>query len=38
MSPLVSADSPIGLQLHKFGGNSLADVKCYKRVAGIMAE
>lgn len=38
MSPLVSADSPIGRQLHKFGGSSLADVKCYQRVAGIMAE
>ncbi|MEH3414917.1 bifunctional aspartate kinase/homoserine dehydrogenase II [Phytobacter diazotrophicus] len=25
-------------QLHKFGGSSLADVKCYLRVAGIMAE
>ncbi len=23
---------------HKFGGSSLADVKCYLRVAGIMAE
>ena len=27
-----------GRQLHKFGGSSLADVKCYQRVAGIMAE
>ncbi|EBC5907362.1 bifunctional aspartate kinase/homoserine dehydrogenase II, partial [Salmonella enterica] len=27
-----------GRQLHKFGGSSLADVKCYLRVAGIMAE
>lgn len=25
-------------QLHKFGGSSLADAKCYQRVAGIMAE
>ncbi|MFC0141133.1 bifunctional aspartate kinase/homoserine dehydrogenase II [Erwinia mallotivora] len=25
-------------QLHKFGGSSLADSKCYLRVAGIMAE
>ncbi|GKX55688.1 bifunctional aspartokinase II/homoserine dehydrogenase II [Leminorella grimontii] len=25
-------------QLHKFGGSSLADCKCYQRVAGIMAE
>jgi aspartokinase/homoserine dehydrogenase 2 len=25
-------------QLHKFGGSSLADAKCYLRVAGIMAE
>lgn len=38
MSPLVSVDSPTGRQLHKFGGSSLADVKCYQRVAGIMAE
>lgn len=27
-----------GRQLHKFGGSSLADVKCYRRVAGIMNE
>ena len=27
-----------GRQLHKFGGSSLADVKCYLRVAGIMAD
>ena len=27
-----------GRQLHKFGGSSLADVKCYLRVAGIMTE
>ncbi|MGM3175100.1 bifunctional aspartate kinase/homoserine dehydrogenase II [Dickeya lacustris] len=27
-----------GRQLHKFGGSSLADVKCYQRVAGIMAD
>ena len=27
-----------GRQLQKFGGSSLADVKCYLRVAGIMAE
>ena len=26
-----------GRQLHKFGGSSLADVTCYRRVAGIMA-
>lgn len=25
-------------QLHKFGGSSLADAKCYQRVAGIVAE
>ncbi|MTD38159.1 aspartate kinase [Erwinia sp. CPCC 100877] len=25
-------------QLHKFGGSSLADAKCYLRVAGIMAD
>ncbi|WP_075183257.1 bifunctional aspartate kinase/homoserine dehydrogenase II [Pantoea sp. 1.19] len=27
-----------GRQLHKFGGSSLADARCYQRVAGIMAE
>ncbi len=27
-----------GRQLHKFGGSSLADAKCYLRVAGIMKE
>lgn len=27
-----------GRQLHKFGGSSLADGKCYRRVAGIMAQ
>ncbi len=27
-----------GRQLHKFGGSSLADAKCYLRVAGIMTE
>lgn len=25
-------------QLHKFGGSSLANAKCYQRVAGVMAE
>ncbi len=25
-------------QLHKFGGSSLADARCFRRVAGIMAE
>ncbi|QQG28288.1 bifunctional aspartate kinase/homoserine dehydrogenase II [Pectobacterium carotovorum] len=38
MSALGVAPSVIGRQLHKFGGSSLADVKCYLRVAGIMAE
>ncbi len=27
-----------GRQLHKFGGSSLADAKCYLRVAGIMTD
>lgn len=27
-----------GRQLHKFGGSSLADAKCYLRVAGIAKE
>lgn len=38
MSALGVAPSVTGRQLHKFGGSSLADVKCYLRVAGIMAE
>ncbi|MBN3066128.1 bifunctional aspartate kinase/homoserine dehydrogenase II [Pectobacterium aquaticum] len=38
MSALGAAPSVTGRQLHKFGGSSLADVKCYLRVAGIMAE
>ncbi|SFN60181.1 aspartate kinase [Izhakiella capsodis] len=28
----------VSRQLHKFGGSSLADAKCYQRVADIMAE
>lgn len=28
----------LGRQLHKFGGSSLADAKCYLRVAGLMSE
>lgn len=28
---------PCHRQLHKFGGSSLADAKCYQRVATIMA-
>lgn len=35
-SAVAGADS--SRQLHKFGGSSLADAKCYLRVAGIMAE
>lgn len=35
-SAVAGADS--SRQLHKFGGSSLADAKCYQRVAGIMAE
>src|SRR5476649_565904 len=38
MSALGTTARPAGRQLHKFGGSSLADVKCYQRVAGIMAE
>ncbi|GKW43246.1 bifunctional aspartate kinase/homoserine dehydrogenase II [Pectobacterium parvum] len=38
MSALGVAPLVTGRQLHKFGGSSLADVKCYLRVAGIMAE
>ncbi|WP_413741950.1 bifunctional aspartate kinase/homoserine dehydrogenase II [Sodalis sp. RH15] len=38
MSALGTIGRPVGRQLHKFGGSSLADVKCYQRVAGIMAE
>ncbi len=38
MSALGTTVRPAGRQLHKFGGSSLADVKCYQRVAGIMAE
>lgn len=37
MSVSVPAETA-GRQLHKFGGSSLADVKCYLRVAGIMAD
>ena len=35
---VIAAGRAKGRQLHKFGGSSLADVKCYLRVAGIMAE
>jgi len=38
MSALGIAGAATSRQLHKFGGSSLADVKCYQRVAGIMAE
>lgn len=37
----MSVSAPVGTaerQLHKFGGSSLADAKCYLRVAGIMAD
>ena len=37
MSVSAPAGTPVR-QLHKFGGSSLADVKCYLRVAGIMTE
>ncbi|WP_387691215.1 bifunctional aspartate kinase/homoserine dehydrogenase II [Photorhabdus sp. RM71S] len=37
MSALVVARAENDRQLHKFGGSSLADVKCYQRVAKIMA-
>ncbi len=38
MSLVGRSEHLAGRQLHKFGGSSLADVKCYQRVAGIMAE
>ncbi len=38
MSALGVSAAVSGRQLHKFGGSSLADVKCYQRVAGIMAQ
>ncbi|OON38488.1 bifunctional aspartate kinase/homoserine dehydrogenase II [Izhakiella australiensis] len=34
----LTAGAIVSRQLHKFGGSSLADAKCYQRVAGIMAE
>ncbi|KOY62649.1 aspartate kinase [Photorhabdus heterorhabditis] len=37
MGALAVAGAENGRQLHKFGGSSLADVKCYQRVAKIMA-
>lgn len=37
MSDLVFEGAEKGRQLHKFGGSSLADAKCYQRVANIMA-
>ncbi|MCW7549405.1 bifunctional aspartate kinase/homoserine dehydrogenase II [Photorhabdus sp. APURE] len=37
MSALAIVAAENGRQLHKFGGSSLADVKCYQRVAKIMA-
>lgn len=37
MSALAIDESVKGRQLHKFGGSSLADAKCYLRVANIMA-
>ena len=38
MSISAAAGAPHSRQLHKFGGSSLADVSCYQRVAGIMAD
>ncbi|ARJ42031.1 bifunctional aspartate kinase/homoserine dehydrogenase II [Pantoea alhagi] len=38
MSISAAAGAPQSRQLHKFGGSSLADVSCYQRVAGIMAD
>lgn len=38
MNAIVTAGAERGRQLHKFGGSSLADATCYRRVAGIMAE
>ncbi|MEG3132302.1 bifunctional aspartate kinase/homoserine dehydrogenase II [Rouxiella sp. T17] len=38
MSAIAVAAPAGSRQLHKFGGSSLADAKCYLRVAGIMAE
>jgi|GEM_PF-4479247 len=32
------AGTPDSRQLHKFGGSSLADARCYQRVASIMAD
>ncbi|EIR39766.1 amino acid kinase family protein, partial [Yersinia pestis PY-12] len=37
MNATAVAAAATGRQLHKFGGSSLADVKCYLRVANIMA-
>lgn len=37
MNAIAVAAAVTGRQLHKFGGSSLADVKCYLRVANIMA-
>ncbi|CNF66864.1 bifunctional aspartate kinase II/homoserine dehydrogenase II [Yersinia enterocolitica] len=37
MNATAVAAAVTGRQLHKFGGSSLADVKCYLRVANIMA-
>lgn len=38
MSTLGASGLVANRQLHKFGGSSLADIQCYLRVAGIMAE
>ncbi len=38
MSAKGTAGPFVGQQLHKFGGSSLSDVKCYQRVSRIMAE
>ena len=38
MTISAGAGTPNIRQLHKFGGSSLADARCYQRVAGIMAD
>jgi len=38
MTISAGAATPNSKQLHKFGGSSLADARCYQRVASIMAD
>jgi len=38
MTISAGAGTPNNRQLHKFGGSSLADARCYQRVASIMAD